>query len=273
MKFCPECGISLSSDTIRFCPNCGFNISTISNKGIPRTASLTPPPIDSQASQQTMPPAPPPPEYESFPPLPPPPLTTSTEPLPESTNQTPTTQDTLKKFAIRFGKATGKAAFKVGMFTAKKLLQYSRKQLEDVIDKASKEEDSGIEDGVTGKEFESIVAEIFQVRKYKILQRNLHFSAREIDIVAARGDNAVMIECKARSTPVGTRDLDSYFSLFQELKYHHRFGEIRMQKLIIVAPKGGVTSDAKNKYRMMSDVVEFWEKDRFEEEYEKVKYE
>ena len=250
-KFCPECGNLLPSETAKFCPNCGFNIAALLNKVTP-TLETTPPPN----------------------------TTTYTEPLPplnQPSNQPPTMQDSLKKYAISFGKATGKAAFKVGKFTAEKvlpkLLQLTRKQLEDVIDNASKEEDRGIENGVTGKEFEDIVADIFQVRKYRILQRNYHFSEREIDIVATRGDNAVMVECKARSTPVGTRDVDSYISLFQELK-RQRFGDARIQKLIIVAPKGGVSSDAKNKaYRTMGDSVEFWEKDRFVQEYEKVKYE
>ncbi len=111
------------------------------------------------------------------------------------------------------------------------------------------------------------------MRKYEVRQRNYHVYEREIDIVAARGGNAVMVECKARSNPLRTRDLDSYIYLFQHLR-HQRFKDATIQKLIIVAPKGGVSSSAKDKaYREMGDSIDFWEKDRFIQEYEKVKYE
>jgi hypothetical protein len=183
--------------------------------------------------------------------------------------------ETMKKLAIGFGKLTGKAAYAAGKFTATKilpkLLELSRKQLEEVIDNASKETDSGIEDGTTGKEFEDIVAQIFTQRRYRVVQRNMHIQEREVDIVAARGDTAVMVECKARSTPVGAKEMDSYIYLFKQIRRKNYEGS-ELQKLIIVAPKGGVSTDAKNKARRdLGNSVEFWEKERFLEEYQKVR--
>lgn len=238
IKYCPECGSLLPSENAKFCPNCGVNIAELLSKE--STISGTKPSN----------------------------IVTNTEPK--------TMKESFKKYAKKFGRATGKAAYKVGKFTAQKvipkLFELSRKQLEEMIDNASEEEDSGIDEGVNGKEFEDIVVEVFQQRNYRILERNYHFSSREIDILATRGDNAVMIECKARSNPVGTAEVDSYISLFKQLR-SQRFENARVQKLIIVAPKGGVTSDAKSKaYRIMGrDNIEFWERKRFIHEYEKVK--
>jgi len=239
-------------------------------------ATQTSGPSAPATSEERTAPSPPPAEAPISAPEPLPPSQAPPEPL-APLDQPPTMQDSLKKLAIGFGKATGKAAFALGKFTATKvlpkLLEMSKKQLEDVIERASEEEDRGLEDGVTGREFEDVVASIFQVRKYRVLQRNYHIHEREIDIIAARGDNAVMVECKARSTPVGTAEMDSYIYLFQQLR-RQRIGGAALQKLIIVAPKGGVSGDAKNKaFREMGNAVEFWEKDRFLEEYEKVRYE
>ncbi len=239
MKFCPECGTQNASETVKFCSNCGFSFAT---PGTAPPPAAVPPPVPS-------------PPAEAQPVAP------------------PTSSDTAKKLASGFGKL----AWAAGKYTAEKilpkLLELSKKQLEDVIENASKEEDSGVMDGTTGRQFEEIVSTIFTQRKYRVVQRNMHVEEREVDIIAARGDNAAMIECKARSKPVGALEMDSYIVLFRQIR-QKSYGGAKLQRLIIVAPKGGVSSDAKNKAtRELGDAVEFWEKDRFEREYEKVKQE
>lgn len=256
MKFCPECGTALQSETIKFCSNCGINLAPP-----PPAAPVAPIPQAGVQQNQGIP-TPQPPEQ----------LTSAA--ASESRDQT---KDQLKKLGMGFGKFMGKAAVSAGKYTVEKvlpkLLQFTKEQLEDVIENASKEEDSGVKEGTTGREFEGIVAEIFQVRKYRIVQRNYHVHQREVDLVAARGGSAVMIECKARSAPVGAAELDSYATLFKQLKGEN-FDGSKLQKLIVVAPKGGVSSDAKSKaIREYPGMVEFWERDRFLLEYEKVKQE
>ncbi len=67
-------------------------------------------------------------------------------------------KDSSKKLAVSSGKTSGKTAFAVGKPTGQKvlpkLLELTGKQLQDLIENASKEEDSGIEEGVAGKELE-----------------------------------------------------------------------------------------------------------------------
>lgn len=53
-----------------------------------------------------------------------------------------------------------------------------------------------------GREGEQLAAEYLEAQGYMILERNWHFSHREIDIVARSGNEIVVVEVKTRTAPV-----------------------------------------------------------------------
>ncbi len=60
-----------------------------------------------------------------------------------------------------------------------------------------------------GKEAENHAANYMQKQGYQILERNWHFGHKELDIIAQKGNDLVIVEVKARGTEKFEHPLDA----------------------------------------------------------------
>ncbi|MBM3896954.1 MAG: zinc-ribbon domain-containing protein [Thaumarchaeota archaeon] len=164
-----------------------------------------------------------------------------------------------------------KSVLGIGAELLFKKLQKLTEEADKAFAEAAKEGDKGIEDGAKGREAEQKVAEIFEAKKYRILGRNLRLLNREIDLVVARGDKVYLVECKFKSSPLGVKEVDSYLDLYRRLRdSQQRIEGERINRLLFVAPIGGISRDAQSRLSGERMNYEIWDHSRWKEEAQKI---
>ncbi|MBI2126731.1 MAG: YraN family protein, partial [Thaumarchaeota archaeon] len=119
---------------------------------------------------------------------------------------------------------TGKALYtgaKVGVKVTSQVYQQFLKDSQLDFEEAAIEEDrvgwSG-RTGPKGRKAENRVAEALKLMRWNVKGRNIILQAREIDIIAQKGERTYMIECKFGRKQIDTADLDSYVMLYYDAK-------------------------------------------------------
>ncbi len=124
-----------------------------------------------------------------------------------------------------------------------------------LMEDAIKEEDADKE-GPKGEQLENLIEAYFKSKHYKILARDLIVDNREVDLVIAKGAKAKMIEVKFRKKPISTMEHDGYMVLFKKLQRRKWPNDAHIEKLIYIAPIGGVSKGVKNDALVLDGKVE-----------------
>lgn len=139
----------------------------------------------------------------------------------------------------------------------KKLGGTLNKDIGTLMEAANKEENTGTE-GPIGEQLEDLLEAYFKSKRYKILKRNWGVDEREVDMVVARGTKAIMIETKFRKTPISMAEHDGYMALFKKLKRRKLPNGGYIERMIYVAPYGGVAKGVLNEARTSEGEIEVW---------------
>ncbi|HVB12983.1 MAG TPA: YraN family protein [Nitrososphaerales archaeon] len=138
---------------------------------------------------------------------------------------------------------------KVGAKISSQLYQQYLKESESDFEAAAEEEDSVVGSsyrGPKGRKAEGRVADALKMTGWRVIQRNVQLQAREIDIIAEKGAQRFMVECKFGKKQINTASLDSYVMLYRNAKQ-----PLGLSGLLFVCPTAGMSEYAMSNVRII----------------------
>lgn len=133
-----------------------------------------------------------------------------------------------------------------------KLRDTLKQDVSTLLEAASAEKEKEAE------QLEDLIEGYFKSKRYRVLKRNWNVEGREIDLIVARGAKAIMVETKFRKKPLSLAEHDGYKSLFKKIKRRKLEGETYIEKLLYIAPLGGVSNGVMNDARTSDGEYEIW---------------